>query len=61
MFKKDLSKLAFVASEWKWRLVTIKYTDQDMEREQSFFIWGVAWFTTEIFNTGIILIEYTIL
>ncbi len=54
-FKKDLSKLAFIASEGKGRLVTIKYTDQDIEHETSMFIWWVAAITTEIFGTDIIL------
>lgn len=50
-FKKDLSKLAYIAGDWKGKLVTVEYTDQEIDREISLFMNWVLWITTEIFNT----------
>jgi len=60
-FKKDLSKLAYIAGDWKGKLVNIKYTDQEVDREISLFMNWVLWITTEIFDTGLIIDMLTVI
>jgi len=58
MFKKDLSKLAYIAGDWKGKLINISYSYQEIERETTerqttMFLNWTLWITTEIFETDL--------